>query len=265
MKKYCLIIVVLFFSVTSFAQKERKYIREGNRYYEKAQSDTARIDTAMFEQAEIAYRKALDKKPGDFKAQYNVANALFKQQKMADSQTQYEEILDKAETKEDRSKVYFNIGNTLLAQQKLDESIEAYKNALRNNPKDLEAKYNLEFARKMKQQQEQQQQQQDQNKDQQDQNKDQQDQNKDQQDQNKDQQDQNKDQQDQNKDQQNQNKDQQDQNKDQQQQQQQQNKISAQNAEQMLKALENDEKETQEKVNKMKAQKAQSSRVDKDW
>lgn len=258
MNKYSLIIVMLLFSVASFAQKERKYIREGNRYYEKAEADTARIDTAMFEQAEIAYRKALDKKPGDFKAQYNVGNALFKQKKMADSQSQYEEILDKSETKEDRAKVFFNIGNTLLAQQKLDESIEAYKNALRNNPKDIDAKYNLEFARKMKQQQEQQQQQ---NKDQ---NKDQQDQNKDQQDQNKDQQDQNKDKQDQNKDQQNQNQDQQNQNQDKNQQQQQ-NKISAQNAAQMLEALENDEKETQKKVNKIKAEQAKTSRIDKDW
>lgn len=246
-----LLAVLLLASLATFAQKERKFIREGNKFYEKAMADTTKTDSVSYQKAEVAYRKALDTKPGDYKAQYNVANSLFKQNKMADSQSQYEQALSAATSKEDRAKVYYNIGNTLLGQQKFDESIEAYKNALRNDPTDLEAKYNLEFARRMKQQQ---QQNQDQNKDQ---DKDNQDQNKDQ---NKDQQDQNKDQQDQNKDQQNQ--DQQKQNQDQQKQQ---NKISQQSAEQMLKALENDEKQTQEKVNKAKAAQVRPIRTDKDW
>lgn len=246
-----LLAVLLLASLATFAQKERKFIREGNKFYEKAMADTTKTDSVSYQKAEVAYRKALDTKPGDYKAQYNVANSLFKQNKMADSQSQYEQALNAATTKEDRAKVFFNIGNTLLGQQKFDESIEAYKNALRNDPTDVEAKYNLEFARRMKQQQQQNQDQnKDQDKDNQDQNKDQ---NKDQQDQNKDKQDQNKDQQDQNKDQQNQD------------QQKQQNKISQQSAEQMLKALENDEKQTQEKVNKAKAAQVRPIRTDKDW
>ena len=235
-----LLAVLLLASLATFAQKERKFIREGNKFYEKAMADTTKTDSVSYQKAEVAYRKALDVKPSDYKAQYNVANSLFKQNKMADSQSQYEQALNAATTKEDRAKVFFNIGNTLLGQQKFDESIEAYKNALRNDPTDVEAKYNLEFARRMKQQQQQQQQNQDQNKDQ----------DKDNQDQNKDQ---NKDQQDQNKDQQNQD------------QQKQQNKISQQSAEQMLKALENDEKQTQEKVNKAKAAQVRPIRTDKDW
>ncbi len=243
-------IFLVLLSVLAFGQKERKFIREGNQHYHKAAADTARIDSARYEMAETSYRKALDKKPGDYKSQFNIGAAQFKQNKMAESTTQFEKAIEAAPTKEDRGKSYFNQGNSLLAQQKLDESIEAYKNALRNNPKDLEAKYNLEFARRMKQQQEQQQQQnQDQNKDQnQDQN---QDQNKDQ---NQDQKDQNQDKQDQQKQQDQQN-----------QQQQQQPRISQQSAEQMLKALDNDEKKTQEKVNQAKAVQARSSRTDKEW
>lgn len=234
-----LLAVLLLASLATFAQKERKFIREGNKFYEKAMADTTKTDSVSYQKAEVAYRKALDIKPSDYKAQYNVANSLFKQNKMADSQSQYEQALNAATTKEDRAKVFFNIGNTLLGQQKFDESIEAYKNALRNDPTDVEAKYNLEFARRMKQQQEQQQQNQDQNQDNQDQDEDQ-----------------NKDQnQDQDQDQQKQN----------QGQPKQQNKISQQSAEQMLKALENDEKQTQEKVNKAKAVQVQPIRTDKDW
>jgi tetratricopeptide (TPR) repeat protein len=244
MKHYIIALLLLVATVSAFGQKERRFIRQGNRQYERAvaNSDSTRVDSVGFSKAEIDYRKALEKKPGDYKSQFNIGNSLFKQNKMAESSSQFEQVLESGTTKEDKGKTWFNYGNSLLAQQKLDESIDAYKNALRNNPNDLEAKYNLEFARKMKQQQ-QQQQQKDQDKDKQDQDKDQ----------NKDKQDQNTDQQ---------NKDQDQQNKDQQQQQ---PKISKQNAEQMLKALQNDESKTQEKVKKAEAQKARSTRPDQDW
>ena len=237
-----LIISLIFIAVTFFAygQKERKYIRQGNKLYNLAieNSDSTGIDSLNFVKAEDKYKITLEKRPGDFKASYNIGNAQFKQKLMADASAQYEEVITTTTSKEDKAKAYFNYGDALLGQQKLDESIEAFKNALRNNPKDMEAKYNLEFARKMKEQQQQQ------NKDQnQDQN-----------------QDQNKEQE--NKDQQNKN---QDQKQQQQQQQQQQPKISRQNAEQMLKALQNDEKETQEKVKKAKAEQAKSSRPEIDW
>jgi Ca-activated chloride channel homolog len=257
MKIYIITILLLVSSVSAFAQKERKFIRQGNRLYNKAveNSDSTKVDSLNFAKAEIDYRKALDKKPGDFKSQFNIGNSLFKQKKWAESSSQFEQILESAPTKEDKGKAWFNYGNAMLGQQKLDESIDAYKNALRNTPTDLEAKYNLEFARKLKQQQQQQQKNQDKNKDQ---NKDK---DKDKKDQNKDQQKQDQNKQDQNKDQQNK-----DQNKDQnKQQQQQQPKISRQNAEQMLKALQNDERQTQEKVKKAEAMKAKSSRPDQDW
>jgi len=252
MKIYIIAILLLVGSVSAFGQKERKFIRQGNRLYKKAveNSDSTKIDSVNFAKAEIDYRKALDKKPGDFKSQYNISNSLFKQKKWAESSSQYEQILETA-SKEEKGKAWFNYGNSMLAQQKLDESITAYKNALRNTPKDLEAKYNLEFARRMKQKQQQQQKNKDQNKDNKDQNKDQQKKDQNKQDQNKDQQ---------KKDQQNK-----DQNQDKNQQQQQQPKISRQNAEQMLKALQNDERQTQEKVKKAEALKAKSSRPDQDW
>lgn len=258
--------------MAAIAQQERKFIREGNELFEKQD----------FEKAEVEYRKAADKKANSFEAAFNMADALYKQKKYDEALEQFSALAKQETDKERLGEIYHNIGNTLLAMEKTDESIEAYKNSLRNRPASEQTKYNLEFARH-KQQQDQQNQDQnkdqnkgqnkdrtriikdqnkDQNQDQQDQNKDQQDQNKDRQDQNKDQQ--NKDQQDQNKDQQNkdrqdQNKDQQnknDQNKDQQQQQpqQQQGKISKEDAERLLEALQNDEKNVQEKVQKQKAQ-----------
>ena len=247
-KSMIITVVTLLAAWPAIAQQERKFIREGNELFEKQD----------FEKAEVEYRKAADKKANSFEAAFNMADALYKQKKYDEALEQFSALAKQETDKERLGEIYHNIGNTLLAMEKTDESIEAYKNSLRNRPASEQTKYNLEFARH---QQDQNQDQQDQNKDRQDQNKDQQ--NKDQQDQNKDQQ--NKDRQDQNKDQQNKN----DQNKDQQQQhpQQQQGKISKEDAERLLEALQNDEKNVQEKVQKQKAQeqKAKKMKIEKDW
>jgi len=244
MKWYKLFILFILsvFSVSVYAQKERKYIREGNREFEDGN----------FEDSEIAYRKAADlEKTKTHKPAFNIGDALYKQEKYDDAASQFQSIAESELSKDEKAKVFHNLGNSFLQNNKLQESIEAYKNALRNNPNDLDTKYNLAYAQKKLQQQ---QQNQDQNKDQ---NKDQ-----NQQDQNKDQ---NKDQQDNNQDQQNkqdQNKqDKQDQN--QEQQQQQQPKISKEDAERILQALANDEKKTQQKVKEQKA--AAKVKVEKEW
>lgn len=258
-KSMIITVVTLLAAWPAIAQQERKFIREGNELFEKQD----------FEKAEVEYRKAADKKANSFEAAFNMADALYKQKKYDEALEQFSALAKQETDKERLGEIYHNIGNTLLAMEKTDESIEAYKNSLRNRPASEQTKYNLEFARhKQQQDQQNQDQNKDQNKDQQDQNKDRQDQNKDQQ--NKDQQDQNKDQQ--NKDRQDQNKDQQnknDQNKDQQQQhpQQQQGKISKEDAERLLEALQNDEKNVQEKVQKQKAQeqKAKKMKIEKDW
>ena len=262
--KFILLTFLVSVSQLAFAQNERKFVREGNRYYEKAMADTTKIDTTMYSQAETAYLKALDKRPDDLKWNFNLGDALYKQMKFEESAAKFGEISDKSTDKMEKSRALHNMGNSLLMQKKLDESIEAYKDALRKNPNDLETKYNLLYAMNMKKKQEQQQKNQDQNKNQ-DKNKDQKkDQNKDQK-QNKD--DQNKDKQDQNKDQQQQNKDQNKDKQDQQNQQQQpqQNKISKENAERLLQALQNNEKDIQEKVKKAQAVKAESRKAEKDW
>lgn len=261
MKRLIILSLLLTFSVLVFAQNERKFVRNGNKLFMEAVNDTTKIDTVKYSNAETEYRKALNKRPNDLKWNYNLADALYKQQRFDEAVGKFEELGEKMETPEEKARAFHNLGNSHLMQQKLDESIESYKKALRQNPSDIETKYNLAYAQMLKQKQEQQQQQQ-QNQDQdQDQN---QDKNQDQQ-QNQDQQ--NKDQQDKQDQQNQQNQQNQDQqNKDQQQQQQQQqNKISKQDAEQLLQALQNDERDIQDKVKKEKATKAKRSRTEKEW
>lgn len=240
MKRTILIFILLLAVAFANAQNERRFVRQGNRFYLEALKDTTKLDTITFSKAETEYRRALEKKPHDPKWNFNLSNSQYKQMRFPESATSFRQLADQAENPIEKARALHNLGNSLLLQQKLDESIEAYKEALRSNPSDLDTKYNLAYAQMLKNQSQQEQQQnQDQNQDKnQDQNQDQ-----------------------------NQNQNQnQDQNQDPQQNRQQPPpKISQQNAEQLLQALQNSEKEIQEKVKKQQAAQARPLRVEKDW
>ncbi|MDD4644841.1 MAG: tetratricopeptide repeat protein [Bacteroidales bacterium] len=233
------------------AQSGRGEIRQGNRHFKNEK----------FENSEKAYRKAAEDKKIDRIAEFNLGDALYRQKKFEEAGHQFEAAAASDAVKSNSAKAYHNLGNSLLQAGKIEESIEAYKNALRRNPADLDTKYNLSYAQMMKKKQDQQKQNDNKNQDNKDQNKDQQ--NKDQQQkdqQNKDQQ--NKDQQ--NKDQQQKPQDQKEQKADQQQSKDQSMKMSKEDAKRLLEALANDEKKVQDKVKKEKAN-ASKVRTIKDW
>ena len=142
--KYIFFVSTLLFSIINAnAQNERRFIRSGNSHF---------ADSAYLE-SEIEYRKALDKTGDSFEGQFNLGDALFKQEKFNDALDQFQ-IIAGTETDPQRlSEVYHNIGNSYFAMQKYQESVEAYKNALRNNPDDHDTRYNLIAAQKMLQQQ----------------------------------------------------------------------------------------------------------------
>lgn len=243
MKKICLIIITIFFAnINVFTQSERKLNNEGvDLYNQKKYSD-----------AEINFRKAIEKNPESIPSKFNLGNSYYKQEKFDESLKGYQELLQKTEDKELKSKIYHNIGNSLLKSNKIEQSVEAYKNALKLNPKDLDTKYNLSYALSLlKNNQQQNQNQQNQNNKNQDQNKEQQQQNQNQNEENK-----NKEKQ------QNQNEKQQNQEQQKREQQQNQAKISKEQAEKILDALKNNEKDLQKKLRK---QKGGIIKTDKDW
>src|SRR5664279_4261951 len=173
--------VFITISIAMDAQTDKKFIRQGNREYEKSK----------FSDSEISYRKAVDKNKQSPDALFNVGDALYKQNKFEEAGKQFTENVSENYDKSKKSAAMFNLGNSLLKANKLQESIEAYKGSLKLRPNNPEAKYNLSYAQDLlKRQQEQQQKQQQDNKNQnkdkkkEDQKKDQKDQN----DKNKDQQ-----------------------------------------------------------------------------
>ena len=221
MKRIFILAIMISLTFQGISQNERRFVRQGNRYYLQGVRDTTKLDTASFSMAENEYRRALEKKPDDMRWNFNLTNSQYKQMQLEEAANSYRNLAKQAETSVEKARALHNLGNSLLFQQKIDESIESYKEALRNNPTDLDTKYNLAYAQMLKNQQ--------QNQDQQQQNQDQQ--------------------------------------QDQQQDQRQQPppKISQQNAEQLLEALQNAERDIQDKVKKQQAREAKSTRVEKDW
>ena len=247
------IIAAFLFAQKNNAQSVRDLVNDGVEKYEKGN----------FADSEVDFKKGLAKDNQNFQGYFNLGDALYKQGRYDDAIKSYQNSLQFTKARENQAKVFHNIGNSLLKANKLKESVEAYKNALKNNPEDMDTKYNLSYAlNKMKQQDKQ-------NKDKNDKNKDNKDKNKDKnkQDQNKDQnKDQDKKDDKQNKDQQN-NQDQQKQDpqkndQQQQQQQQQQDKMSKQEAERILNALKNNEADLQKELRKHKGK---VIKREKDW
>ncbi len=221
--------------LTTNAQTDKGFIRHGNNEFKNGN----------YSEAEVNYRKSLDKEYSP-KAQFNLGDALYEQKNYEDAQKNFSDVIERNVSKELESDAYYNLGNTYMAQEKYAEAFDSYKKSLKVNPKNEDARYNLEYARwKLIQQQQNQEQEQ------------KQEQKQDKQQQNQDQQ---QNQQQQNQDQQQEQKQDQDQ-----QQQQQQQQMSKEDAERMLKALENQEKETMEDINDKKAAQMQKRKSQKDW
>ena len=233
MKKFYILSLLLLASTAhGLAQDktDRDYLRSGNKLY----------NDSLFIKAEVDYRKALELNPKSTDAMFNLANALLMQQKAQEAMEQYESVSKIEKDKQKLAQIYHNMGVILQSGKQYPQCIEAYKESLRNNPKDDETRYNLALAQKLLKDQQQDQQNQDQQQQQQEQKEDKQDQNKDQQEQ-----------------------DQKDQQQNQQQQQQNKNEMSKENAQQLLNAVMQDEKNVQDKVKKQLQIKGK--KLEKDW
>jgi len=223
----------------------RSLVREGNRLYNDKKID----------EAERSYMKALEIDENSNIANFNLGNALYRQQNYEEASKRFKIAADGKTNKMDKARAYHNLGNSYLQQaissscpeteqKQLKESIEAYKEALRNNPNDFDTKYNLSHAINMlKKSQDNQDDQGDQDKDKDNQDKDK---------------DKDKDNQDQDKDKDNQDKQQ----KDPKQNEQQQQQISREDAQRMLDAIAQDEKELLEKLQQ---QERKGSKKEKEW
>ena len=246
MRKLIYILALLSISVAMSAQTDRKEVRSGNRQFRREN----------YKEAEISYRKALVKDSLSFAANYNLANVLYRGEHYDEAGKILETVREAAPASEYGADYFFNAGDIALAKKDYAAAVDAFKQSLLLNPGDLQAKENYIYARKMLENRQQNGGGQDNQQNQDDK-------------QNQDDQDNQDNQQDRNDNQQNQdpqnNQDQQDSQDGRNGQQPQPVKISPQQAQQMLKAMQAKEKETQDKVNREKAEALKSRQKEKNW
>ena len=214
--------LITFIPLTLAAQSDRQLIRQGNKQFR----------AGNMAEAEVLYRKAVEKNQRNPQATYNLGNALMEQRKDSLSINQLEASAKLETNPLRRAQAFHNIGVICQKHQMFNEAIEAYKESLRNNPTDDQTRYNLELC---KRQQKQQQQDDKQNQQKQEQEKKEQEQKQEQEKQEK---------------------------KDQQQPPKQQ--MSKDNAEQLLNAAMQEEKQTQERMQKA-MQRSQKRTLEKNW
>ncbi len=135
--KYLIVIALLCSALSVSAQSDEKAIRRGNRNYK----------SGNYEQAIENYKKALEIRPNNAKAQFNLGDVYYAKQSYDTAYKEFQKVLELSPDVKLKSDVVFNMGNCLLAQEKYYDAFNIYKVSLKLNPENANALYNLEYCR----------------------------------------------------------------------------------------------------------------------
>ena len=156
--------VSLFSSLSAQSTVAKDYIIAGNQNYQ--QKD--------FPKAELNYRQALKEDQNSIKANFNLGNALFEQKKYNEARAHFDKVIqNQSSSSAEKHMAYHNIGKTFFDEKNYEQAVANFKQALIQNPKDDETRYNYALARKLLEEQQENQDQDQNNQDQNEQNEDQ--------------------------------------------------------------------------------------------
>src|SRR5688500_15989429 len=146
LKIYIMALCLFFISIESgFAQRDYSQARKGDQSYEEGR----------FPDAETAYRKAFEISPKP-STSYNLANSMFLQDRRPEAIAEYQKAITSSKDPDVRSRAYYNMGNAYFQNNELEQRIKAYKESLKINTTDEDAKKNLMLAmRQLRKQQQQ--------------------------------------------------------------------------------------------------------------
>ena len=133
------IFIIISFSLKAQAEKENNYISKGNGLHENK----------SYVDAEAEFRKALSINQDNSIANQNLGNTLYRSEDYDQANQRFfrsqKDNLDKSQ----KHLAFHNMGNVFMKKKDYPKAVEAYKNALRNNPKDDETRYNYALAKEM--------------------------------------------------------------------------------------------------------------------
>jgi Ca-activated chloride channel family protein len=129
-------IAILLLICSSGTQAQTANARNGNKFYKEGKYDRAIAE----------YKKGVKSTSAGTPTRYNLGNAYYRSKQYDESATTYRDLLPSTNDPALKQKTYYNLGVSLSRQNKLEESIEAYKNAVKLDPADEDARINLQKA-----------------------------------------------------------------------------------------------------------------------
>lgn len=114
-------------------------IQEGERLYRSGQ----------YEAALQKFLEAQESHPNDARLQYNLGNTYYELKRYEDAQKMFEASSQNEDLKQ---RSLYNQGNAHFRKDEFEEAIHSYEEALKLDPKDEDARYNLELAKRKKEQ-----------------------------------------------------------------------------------------------------------------
>ena len=154
LKTLCVFLVFNFGTsiIAQEANKEKqKVLKESKEFLSEASYE---MENNNFSLAEAAYREAIATNPEEDTGKYNLGIAYYDKEMNDVAMSRFKQAAAVADTKSDKHKVFHNLGNTFMNEKLYKEAVDSYKNALRNNPKDEETRYNYALAKELLEEQE---------------------------------------------------------------------------------------------------------------
>ena len=143
--KYLFFLFIAFFLTASSISDARK----ANEAFENGD----------YEQAAELYQQAIEDDPENARLHFNLASTLYKLGRVEEAMQSYDRFENLSDTPVEKSYGSYNQGTILTEENKYQEAAEYFREALKNNPDDADARHNYELALQRQQEQEQQQQQ----------------------------------------------------------------------------------------------------------
>lgn len=140
--KWFIVAFIVSFS-TVFGQELRKESMK-NTY-----EGVSFIDQNKPAQAEKAFRTASAIDTLNAVSDYNLGNTLFKLGATEESFGHYKTASVKSNNESIEHQAFHNIGNVYMQRKEYENAVQAYKEALKRNPDDDETRYNYALAKKM--------------------------------------------------------------------------------------------------------------------
>ena len=154
---YLFLIVILSNSIYSQTIESKLSLEKGNQSFLKGD----------FSSSSSNYSKSIVEDENNLDAIFNNGNSSLMNGEFEEARNYFKKYIEKSQSKEDQSKAHYNIGNSFLTEfakknnesgqsngEFLRKAINEYKQSLRYNPNDNDARYNLSYATKLIQNQE---------------------------------------------------------------------------------------------------------------